>query len=53
MKHINFTKPIRLIDPQIRKNLYYTKPPHKRILFTKTITWEKRRDSSTKENSKK
>ena len=39
MKHIDFTKPIRLINPPIKK--LSTKPPHERILFTKKITWLK------------
>ena len=55
MKHINFTKPIRLINPSIKK--LTTKPPHERILFTKKITWSKDpktpHDSQTKQRLQK
>lgn len=51
MKHIDFSKPIRLITPPAKK------PSHERILFTKTIIWPKesktRRDSRTKRKFQK
>ena len=41
MKHIDFSKPNRLINPNIKKGSIYKKPPHERILFTKKVTWPK------------
>lgn len=41
MKHIDFSKTIRLINPNIKKGSIYKKPPHERILFTKKVTWPK------------
>ena len=51
MKHIDFSKPIRLI------NLPVKTPPRERILFTKTVIWSKEskphRDSQTKRRFQK
>ena len=51
MKHIDFSKPIRLINPPVKT------PSRERILFTKTITWPKEskthRDSRTKRRFQK
>ena len=55
MKHINFSAPFRLINPSVKR--LCDKPPHERILFTKTITWPKeskpRRDSPSKRRFQK
>ena len=54
MKHIDFSKPIRLINPKISKKSIYTKPPHERILFIKRVTWQKESpDSQTKRRLQK
>lgn len=41
MKHIDFSRPVRLINPHIRKGSIYNKPPHERILFTRKVKWPK------------
>ena len=52
MKHIDFSKPIRLINLPVK-----TPQSQERILFTKTIIWPKeskpRRDSQTKRRFQK
>lgn len=55
MKHIDFSRPIRLINPNIKKKNTPQKTYHEKILFTKKVTWlpdpKRFHDSPTRQRS--
>ena len=58
MKHIDFSRPLRLINPYVKKgNVSKKKISHERILFTKRVIWppdpKKYHDSPTRERFQK
>ena len=57
MKHIDFSRPLRLINPNIKGKKYLKKSPYEKILFTKIVSWprdpKKFHDSPTKERFRK
>lgn len=51
MKHIDFSKPLKLISLPIKRKYV---PPHKKIIYERKITWTKNpRDLPTKERLRK